>query len=298
MPLFDTDKIVVTKNVNGIEFNLFKNTMELFNLYEQRDGHFFTSNFEYVNKINLNPKYDVLYLNVDGIIYLFIYEIQKDNFVAYNVESYLYALKNGINVNGIKYCIANEKRVEISRNSGEYVDAIYIPKGLAYMEGKNYSRIRGNRNNFLHHIDESRLSFIHYNRTMKQSVLNLYDSWKKMSKENGNTFIVDAKIFKDGLENKYIEKFVLLYDGKLLGFISILIKNDWCYIYSMKSTRDYPNQNTYMINQMWKYICENHKDVKWINLGGIDNIESKGTDYKMLLKPDHLIRYYSNIEVK
>lgn len=289
----EVEKIV---EVYGIEFHIFDNTNELFNLYKHRCGHFFCSNFEYINKISLNPKYDVMYLDYDGTMDVYIYD--KGKLIAFDALAYLHLKEKGVICDGIKFVSRLEKRIKIKKFGTEYVDAVYIPSGLALMDGKRYARIRGNRNNFLNHVDMDKLTFVEYSNLYKSEVLQLYDWWKQMSKENGNTFIVDARIFKSGLDNDYIHKFLLIYNKKIIGFISYLINGKWAFIYSMKSTRDIPNSNTYMVNQMWKHIMENHSEIEYINLGGIDNIDSKGTDYKMLLKPDHLLYYYSNIEVE
>lgn len=294
--LFNVD-VEETTRIDGIdiEFKIFKNTDVLFNMYEHRCGHFFCSNFEYINKISLNPKYEVLYRDENGID---VYIYDRGKLVAFDVIAYLHLKELGVVCDGIKFVSRLEKRVNVRKYGVEYVDAIYVPEGLALMQGARYSRIRGNRNNFLNHVDIDKLSFVEYNISHKSEVLRLYDGWKQMSKENGNTFIVDARVFKSGLDNDYIHKFLLIYNKKIIGFISYLIKGKWVFIYSMKSTRDIPNSNTYMVNQMWKYIMENHSEVEFVNLGGIDNVGAKGTDYKMLLKPDHLLYYYSNVEVE
>lgn len=294
--LFDVNaKRVIKVNGVDVEFKIFENTNTLFNLYKHRCGHFFCSNFEYVNKISLNPKYEVLYRDEDGID---IYIYDKGRIIAFDVVAYLHLKKVGVICDGIKFVSRLEDRVDIAMFSKEYVDAVYVPEGLALMQGSKYARIRGNRNNFLNHVEVEKLHFVEYNASHKLEALQLYDDWKHMSKENGNTFIVDARIFKSGLDNDYIHKFILMYNNKIIGFISYLINGEWAFIYSMKSTRDIPNSNTYMVNQMWKYIMENHSEIKFINLGGIDDLDAKGTDYKMLLKPDHLLYYYSNVEVR
>lgn len=300
MSLFGVRKTKSEFELHGIKFYEFDNSEELYKKYHQLDGHHFCSNFEYINKISLNPRYKVLYLESEfsNVVYVFIYDTSNEQLVAYDLSSYNYLNDNYHHkCDGIKFMLQKDAE-RLGYKSGQtYVDAVYLPKGLAFMEGKKYSRIRGNKNNFLHHVDEDKLLFIPYEQKYKQSVLELYDNWKSMSKENGNTFIVDARVFKDGLDNSYIHKFLLIYDNKLFGFISYILQDEWCYIYSMKSTRDIPNQNTYMVHMMWKYIYENHKEVKYINLGGIDNVDSKGTDYKMLLKPDYLLWYCSNVKV-
>lgn len=290
-----------TFEYSGIVFNVFHNTNELFDAYnKQQTNMMFTNCFEYVNKNALNSKYMILYIVVDGIFYLYIYHKNKDYIISYNFDSYQYLLDEyGIETE-IKFMaqfeidsISNECRVGI-----EIVDAIYNIDNLCEMVGKKYVKLRQRRNNFVNHNADT--IFRPYTNADKFGVLNLYGVWKEDKKAN-DSMICDARIFKDGLDSEYLIKFVLtLSDGSIIGFASFYFVREWCYMYSMKTLRDkgaLRNTNVYLVHLLWNHIRVNYKDIKWINLGGMDT-PGWEDDFKEQLKPDIYLKNYINVKIK
>lgn len=294
MSLFKVNNTERKIKIQDIEFCLFQNTLEQFDLYNSKQNQFyFTNCFEYINKMNLNTRYTMLYLC--DMKYIYLYDEKNDELIAYNYDSYLFMKTKYKKKLKVKY-VSNDELVNVDyKSTGELVDAIYFPDGLSKMEGKKYLRLRQHRNNFINKTNN--VEFIPYSNKHKQQIINLYESWKENAKDTGNTFIVDAKVFKDGLTNDYLEKFVLLADNNIIGFISYYVVNEWCYVYSMKTLRTIRNANVYLVNRCWQDISEKYPNVKYINLGGIDNVEWED-DFKMQLKPDILLYYQANVEIK
>lgn len=299
MTLFKSEAKPITVEVNGRVFLKFNNTQRLFDKYAfmqiQSGQYYFTNCFEYINKVNLNPKYEVLYVS-DYALYFYIHDLKRNTLTAYNYDAYLYA-KNKF---GLELDIKFVSDGEVEQNdlildySSELVDAVYSPSGLANMQGKVYAKLRQHRNSFENHA--SNPIFTRYKSSDKMVVLRLYEAWKTNAKNTGNTFIVDAKVFKDGLDNDYLNKFVLI-DGKtLIGFISYFVVGEWCFVYSMKTLRTLRNANVYLVNKCWQNIMECYPDVKYINLGSIDNVDWQD-DFKVQLKPDIFLKYYTNVRV-
>lgn len=290
--LFSIGEQYAKITVHGIEFFRFRNTRELFDEYNefQRD-FYFTNCFEYINKMDLNAKYEMLYLRDNGLFF-YVYAVNTGKLTAYNYDSYIYMIdKHGIKLN-VKYVRGDILDFAPSNSTEELVDAVYYPQGLAKMEGSRYKTLRQHRNNFINRT--SNLCFCEYANGMKRAVVRLYEDWKLNAKQNGNTFIVDAKIFKAGLDNSYLNKYVLINDDDIIGFISYFTSGEWAYVYSMKTDRALRNANVYLVNVCWQDICDKHPEVKYINLGAIVDVDWKD-DFKMQLKPDILLSYYSNV---
>lgn len=300
MALFKADVKPTSVNIGGRDYLLFVNSQKLFDKYTfmqiQSGQYFFTNCFEYINKVNLNSKYEVVYVS-DFALYFYIHDLKKDTLTAYNYDAYLYA-KNKF---GLELPIKFVSESEIEQNdlvidyTSELVDAVYFPSGLANMQGKTYTKLRQHRNSFENH--SSNPVFVPYQNKDRSAIVRLYESWKANAKETGNTFIVDAKVFKDGLDNDYLEKFVLKDDNGLIGFISYFVVGEWCFVYSMKTLRTLRNANVYLVNRCWQNIMSTYPDVKYINLGGIDNVDWHD-DFKIQLKPDIFLKYYTNVEVR
>ena len=94
MALFKSEAKPITVEVGCRVFLKFNNTQRLFDKYVfmqiQSGQYYFTNCFEYINKVNLNSKYEVLYVS-DDALYFYIHDLKHDTLTAYNYDAYLYA---------------------------------------------------------------------------------------------------------------------------------------------------------------------------------------------------------------
>ena len=88
MALFKADAKSTNVNIGGKEYVLFVNSQKLFDRYAfmqiQSGQYFFTNCFEYINKVNLNSKYEVVYIS-DFALYFYIHDLKRDTLTAYNM---------------------------------------------------------------------------------------------------------------------------------------------------------------------------------------------------------------------
>lgn len=301
MPLFAVREPERFLTHSGIEFHVFTNSEQLFNAYNaQQENMMFTNCFEYVNKNSLNAKYDVLYLIVGDKIYLYIHHKKKDIILAYNYESYQYLLDEyGIETE-IKFMAQDE--IDALKNDCRtgtmLVDAVYDIRELFAMEGTKYKSLRKRLRKFCNYQPDA--LFREYVDSDRQSVQEMYDSWKTEKKENGS-MIVDARVFKSGLDSAYMKKFVLLdSDGNLLAFAALYNVRDWCYFYSGKTIRGdgyLGHTDVYFTYCILEYWIRNFPDVRYMSVGAIDNPGLK-SDFKEQMKPAIYLTNYINVKIK
>lgn len=304
MPLFNVRNIVVPDThfeFMGIDFVVFRNSADMFERYNaQQENMMFTNCFEYVNKNNLNAKYDILCLFNDDKIYLYIYHKRKDYIISYNFESYLYLLDTyGIDTE-IKFMSFDERNgiANDCKVGTVLVDAVYDIHELYLMEGVKYKSFRRRVHKFINRNPD--VVFREYRPSDRAAVQAMYDSWKSEKKDNGH-MIVDARIFRSGLDSDYMQKFVLLEpSGNLLAFAALYNANDeYCYFYSGKTIRgvgSLSNTDAYFTACILEYWNNNYPTVKYMNMGAIDNPGWKG-DFKEQMKPLHLENYI-NVKIK
>lgn len=277
----------------GLDFDEFdKHDFELYTSKQKRKC--FTLCFEYINKLNLNSKLTVVgQKDKSGKVHYYIIT-DKDELIATDMDAYA---RQRYNCDGIKFvtdhdiCMDWGYDIDVKK-ANKFIDAVYNVNRLYEMEGKHYANVRRDYNYFQNHYGETIFRDYGTNPADKDGVLRLYDLWKEQSRARGNSFIVDAKIFKDGLENDYNHKYILqTSSGKIIGFISFTMFGDYAFVYSTKGDKDYRGLYTKLIHELCFVLKD--RGITRFNFGSIDD-PGNPADYKEFLKPTEYITYYSN----